>query len=166
MADVEMINDIDAQALTAQGIDPGWMSQFSRDEIERMVAGRENANAVRQEFLRRAQQTLLGQQGAPRAPPAQIGPTQRGRRAYNYVYRKHKVSKGLTAKQIRHLYRHRKKRPVSDATRERIRAMGAINGPALKRARAIAKSQNRKMTKQDFYQAGGIRPRAPAAYNR
>jgi hypothetical protein len=36
----------------------------------------------------------------------------------------------------------------------------------LKRARAIAKAQNRRMTKQDFYQAGGIRPRAPAAYAR
>lgn len=84
-------------------------------------------------------------------------------RAYQYVYRAHHgASKGLTAKQIRHLYRYRPKKRVSAATRERIRKMGAINGPALKKAKAIAKAEGRKMTKQDFYNAGGTPPKVPA----
>lgn len=83
-------------------------------------------------------------------------------RAYQYVYRAHHgASKGLTAKQIRHLYRYRPKKRVSAATRERIRIMGAQNGPALKAAKALAKSQGRKMTKEDFYASGGMRPRPP-----
>lgn len=84
-------------------------------------------------------------------------------KAYQYVYRAHHgASKGLSAKQIRHLYRYRVKRKVSPETRARIRAMGAINGPALKAAKAAAKAAGRRMTKQDFYAAGGMRPKNAA----
>lgn len=97
---------------------------------------------------------LIGNQPVPIAPTRS--------RAYQYVYRAHHgASKGLTAKQIRHLYRYRPKRKVSAATRDRIRAMGKINGPALKLARAAAKREGRKMNKQDFYIAGGMQPKAP-----
>jgi hypothetical protein len=90
--------------------------------------------------------------------PARIRPTRS--RAYQYVYRAHHgASKGLTAKQIRHLYRYRHKKHVSAETRNRMQQMGLRNGPALKRARLLAASQNRPMTKQDFYVSGGMRPK-------
>lgn len=108
----------------------------------------------------------MGPPNAPTGAAARVGENIRTglvparSRAYQYVYRAHHgASKGLTAKQIRHLYRYRVKRKVSAATRERIRAMGQQNGRALKLAKAYAKSQGRPMSKPDFYAHGGMKPK-------
>lgn len=145
------------------------------DDFLRRVANGEDPNIV---FANPAPQRQINVPIPAPAPPPGIGQGGGRRnggpairqglipvrsRAYQYVYRAHHgASKGLTAKQIRHLYRYRPKKRVSAATRERIRKMGAINGPALKAAKAIAKAEGRKMTKQDFYNAGGTRPKVPA----
>lgn len=72
-------------------------------------------------------------------------------------FRKWADQGAIPVKALRWAYRHRKKRPVSEEARERMREWGATNGAVMKQAWAIAKSQNRKrINYQDYLNAGGI----------
>lgn len=157
------LNDRDVQAGLAQyGVTENDLMYMNPEEQRAVLAGRWTRDEIRAYMNNTTRTTASGTNTTSNTMDYQNETLRPNRsRAYQYVYRAHHgASKGLTAKQVRHLYRYRPKKKVSPETRARIRQMGKVNGPALKRAKAIAKAANRKMTKQDFYAAGGTRPKA------
>lgn len=97
--------------------------------------------------LERPRPVIAPDPNAPRNMFGGLNVKSEGGRRYSRSKHKNQIS----AKVARHLYRTRVRRTVSQAQRDRMRALGQKWGPVLREARAIARRAGRgRITKSDY----------------